>query len=311
VVMAIIWLGSELQMRSTEYRRYVKYDIMAKRIDRLKVFNRWSMFLIITFMSAPIILRFPSETWTNGHSLRLATATAGTTILWFAMVGFGFHRIAIGGTLFRSRSPDVALVRFLADAFTAVVDGGTSEFRSFTRRSEISAHLRAAAHLLDGPMLGMLTNGDGAAEAIVRPHLQAAATGLLQKLAWLATPKNDTREYLARALGEALISAATGDLARLTSGGAEQVMTAAVSVPWYGRLVGFARWSLIALGPAAALWFGWSLIPNAATQGLAAQFAALCFVIATFSTIDPGGRDKLSTVVSTGATLFGWGKGKT
>jgi hypothetical protein len=209
--------------------------------------------------------------------------------------------------LLGSRSPDLGVVRALADAYTAVVAGGMNDFRSFARRAEIAAHLRVAAGLLEGPMLRMLSGGDRAAETVVRPHLEAAAAGVREKLAWLATPKSDTREYLARALGEALI-AATTDLARLI--GTQPGMPAATGVSWQERLVGFARWTLVALGPAAALWLGWSLIPDAATRGLAAQVAASFFAVATFSRLYPGARDELSSVVSTGATLFGWGKPK-
>jgi hypothetical protein len=103
-----------------------------------------------------------------------------------------------------------------------------------------------------------------------------------------------------------LIAATIGDLARLT--GAEPAITAAAAASWRDRLVGFARWVLVALGPAGVLWLGWPLIKAyPATQGLAAQFAVLCFVVGTLSTLDTGGRDKLSSVVSTGAALFGWG----
>jgi hypothetical protein len=304
--MGLAGLGAELQMRSTLWRRLIKYGPSAIRLmDRFRGTTRWLYLLVLLLWVTLVISELPAKAWTDGHTIWVGTATAGTAILWFGMIGFAFLRIS-SGRLFGSRSADVALARALADAYIAVVAGGPSDFRSFARRSEISAHLRMAARLLDGPMLRMLSGGDRAAEVVVRPHLEAAAAGLRQKLPWLATPKNDTREYLARALGEALIAATIGDLARLT--GAEPVVTAAVAVSWQGRLVGFARWSLVALGPAGVLWLGWSLIPDAATRGLAAQFAALCFVVATFSTLDPGGRDKLSSVVSNGAALFGWGK---
>jgi hypothetical protein len=258
-----------------------------------------------------LIILAPEITLTR-HDIWVAMAPAGTVILWVGTIGltlFWIGRGALLGTLLGSRSPDVVLVRVLADAYTAVVAGGPSDFRSFARRSEIATHLRVAAQLLDGPMLRILSGGDRAAEAVIRPHLEAAAGGLRQKLPWLATPKNDTREYLARALGEALIAATIGDLARLT--GAEPAITAAAAASWRDRLVGFARWVLFALGPASALWLGWPLIKDSpAAQGLAAQFAVLCFVVGTFSTLDPSGRDKLSGVVSTGTALFGWGKPK-
>ena len=301
----LTWLAAELQIRSTDWRRLMKYGLVGvKLLDRLYRFTRWYVPFLLLFFTM-FIVYLTSKTWTDGHTIWFATATAGTAVLWFTTIGFGV--LWAGSSLFALGSPDVELVRVLADAYTAVIAGGPSDFRSFARRAEICAYLRRAAHLLDGPMLRKLARGDRAAEAVVRPPLEAAAAGLRQKLPWLATPKNDTREHLARWLGEALIAATTGDLARLTD--AEPTVTAA-AVTWQGRLVGFARWAFIALGPAAVLWLGWSLIPDAATRGLAAQFAALCFVVATFSALDPSGRDKLSSVASAGTALFGWGKSK-
>jgi hypothetical protein len=307
--MSLIWFGGERQMRSTEYRRQIKYGPSIIRLmDRLWSIVRWLyppfLFVVIT----PTILVLPPTIWTDGHTIWVATATAGAAVLWFGMLGFALFRVGISGTLLGSHSPDLRVVRALADAYTVVVAEGRSGFRSFARRREISAHLRLAASLLEGPMVRMLTGGDRAAETVVQPHLKAAAAGVREKLVWLATPKNDTREYLARALGEALIAATTGDLARLI--GEQPVVTVATGVSWQDRLVSFARWSLVALGPASALWLGWSLIPDAATRGLAAQLAASFFVVATFSRLYPGARDELSSVLSTGATLFGWGKPK-
>jgi hypothetical protein len=89
------------------------------------------------------------------------------------------------------------------------------------------------------------------------------------------------RHELARAVGAALIAAATGNLARLA--GPEPAPPAIADVSWRDQLVAIARWGVVGLGPAVVLWLAWSLIPDAATRGLAAQFAALCFVVATFS----------------------------
>jgi hypothetical protein len=307
--MVLILLGGELRRRSTEYRRQIKYGPSSIRlVDRLSRISRWLYPPFLFVMVTLINFGLPPTIWTDGHTIWLATATAGAAVLWFGMFGFALFRIQASGTLFGSRSSDLGVVRALADAYTAVIAGGTSDFRSFARRAEISAHLRVAAGLLEGPMLRVLSGGDRAAEMIVRPHLEAAAAGVREKLAWLATPKSDTREYLARALGEALIAATAGDLARLTS--SEPVVTAAAGDTWQSRLIGFGHWSLVALGPAAALWLGWSLIPDPATRGLTVQIAATFFVVATFSRLYPGARDELSSVVSTGATLFGWGKPK-
>jgi hypothetical protein len=237
-------------------------------------------------------------------------AAAGVGTLWFAIFWFAISKISMGsmGTGIGWRSPDISLVLVLADAYTGIIAGGVGSFRSFPRRSAISSRLRVAARLLEGPMVRMLAGGDRAAEAVVRPPLEAAAARLRQKLAWLATPTIATREELARSLGEALIAAATGHLASLT-GSEPFPPSASTAVVWQSRLFVVGRWCVVALGPAAVLWLSWPLIPDAA-RGLAVQFATLCFVVATFSMLDPTGQDKLSSVVSAGTTLFGWGKPK-
>ena len=153
-------------------------------------------------------------------------------------------------------------------------------------------------------MVRLLAHRDKAAESVVRAHLAAAARRLRQKLGWLAIPKADTREELSRSLGRALIQVAIGDFSSLTEG--ETLAPAAGGVLWQDRLLGFVRWFAIAGGPALVVWSAWRLIDDA-TKGIALQFAALCFVVATFSALDPEGRDKLSSVVSAGASLFGWG----
>src|SRR5689334_12670530 len=52
--------------------------------------------------------------------------------------------------------------------------------------------------------------GDAGAGA----RLLAAGAALRQKVAWLATPQPDTRDFLARALAKELLIAVTGDLDR-------------------------------------------------------------------------------------------------
>jgi hypothetical protein len=159
------------------------------------------------------------------------------------MVGSVLYYITYG-TMLYWRSPDLILVRVLADAYTAAAAGKPTDFRSFTHRRIISTHLRKAAGLLEGPMLGVLTGKDEAAAAAVRPHLTAAAAKLRQELVPLAMPDSNARERVVRALGEALVATAIGELARLSP--AEPVVATAEGGTWRSRLAALATWCAIA-----------------------------------------------------------------
>jgi hypothetical protein len=65
--------------------------------------------------------------------------------------------------------------------------------------------------------------------AAIQTRLVWAVFALREKVSWLATPKADTREFLARALARVLLIAATGDLDRLvfTASTFDQVKTLA------------------------------------------------------------------------------------
>jgi hypothetical protein len=132
---------------------------------------------------------------------------------------------------------------------------------------------------------------------------------LRSKVAWLATPKAETREFLARALARELLIAATGDLDRLEY--AEQESAGLTSAGWLTRLRATVSWAAIGFGPAifvvVSKWQNW--VTDAATTGILVQFSALCFFVAVLSAADPAGyKDRLGSVTSTGAALFGWRK---
>jgi hypothetical protein len=293
--------------QTTETRRNIPYLFKTPRLfkNRIPFIFMFVGLLLIYVSNVQDLSGFASKL--NWSEIRIGTATALSGLLWSATVGFIWYR-GVGRLGLIRRAPDLALIRILADAFTSVIEAKPHGFRSFALRAKLSAYLRSAANLLDGQMASMLAGGDKLAEGIVLPQLAGAAAGLRQKLGSLAMPVQNTREEIARLLGDALIAVASGNLAALPS--AEAAALPGGPALWRSRLEAFLRWCVIGLAPGLALSFGWSLIPDAGLRGLLVQFAALCFVTATFSAIDPDGRNKLASVVSTGTGLFGWGKGK-
>lgn len=245
---------------------------------------------------------------TDPQKFFYAGADAILLVLYFAAVIYLCTRLV---ELFSSRvmPPDVALVHNLLLAYTFVYSGTATEWRSINRRRLISINLREAANTLEGPMQRILLGNDGGmAGSIVQSNLNSIADGLRQKVGWLATPKADTREHLARAIGEALVVAATGEFDRLLGSG--MATTSNVRSGWPEHIVAVGRWAIVALGPGLGVFLGWRKISDPALQTLAIQFAAVCFLSATFSATIQRGDDRLSSIVSVGAGLFGWGKSR-
>jgi hypothetical protein len=138
--------------------------------------------------------------------------------------------------------------------------------------------------------------------------MQAIATDLREKLGWLVTPKSDTAEHLARAIGEVLIVAVTGDLDRLL--GHQTTVATAARFRLRDQLIAFARWALIAVGPGLAVLVAWPAITDPATRTLFVQIAGVCFLNATFSAIAGGGDERLNNIAKIGSGIFGWGRPK-
>jgi hypothetical protein len=298
-------LFGELSRRSPQYRRTVKYGpSMMRFVDRHWKWMKWAYLFWLIVFGAGIFAFVYSQP--DKNTVWLTAAAIGSVMLWGVTVGLVLYQIAYG-RMFYWRSPDLILVRVLADAYTAAAVGKPSDFRSFSYRRIISTHLRKAAELFEGPMLRMLTGSDEAAKAVVRPCLTAAAAKMRQELVPLAMPESGARERLSRALGEALIATATGELARLSP--AESIVAAAEGGTWQSRLASFATWGAIALASAAGMWLVWYQVTDAATKLFLLQFGLSCFVVSTFSLL-PGGSDRLSGIASIVPTLFGLGKSK-
>ena len=131
-----------------------------------------------------------------------------------------------------------------------------------------------------------------------------AGAGLHRKVAWLATPKAETREFLARALASQLLIAATGDLDRLEY--AELESAGSTATDWFARLRATVTWAAFGFRPAipaifvvVSKWAGW--VTDPATAGILVQFAALCFFLAVLSATDPTGyKDRLGSFTGIG-----------
>jgi hypothetical protein len=213
----------------------------------------------------------------------------------------------------RWRAPELTLVRALADAFEIVVASSPANWRSISLRSKAARYIHKAATTLEGPIARKFTPSAGFSDAsAIQRRFQMAGIALRTKVAWLATPRADTRRFLARALADELLIAATGDLDRLEY--AEIGQSQFITISWITRLRATASWVIFGFGPAifvvVSRTVGW--IDDPATTAILVQFAALCFFAAVLSAVDPSGyKDRLSSVTGTGAALFGWRKAET
>ena len=178
------------------------------------------------------------------NSIVMAFAGAVFATLWGAVIFYILLQFYYGNPA--SRSPDLELTRVLVDAFAAAEAGKSMSRQAFIRRCDIAANICVAANLLERPMVRLLTQGDKAAEAIVRPLLRTAAAGLRQNLAHLAIPNGNTPDELARSLGKTVLAVATDDYSYFVEPQASA--SAVVAVSWHERLLTFARWLALAIG---------------------------------------------------------------
>jgi hypothetical protein len=206
------------------------------------------------------------------------------------------------------RVPELSFVRTLTDAFEMIADASPATWRSISLRSKAARYIDRAAATLEGPIARKFAapaGPDGA--AAIHERFLRAGGALRSKVAWLATPKAQTKEFLARALAEQLLIAATGDLDRLDC--AELDGVASTTIGWLARFRATASMAVLGLGPAILFfvnkWADW--IHDPAGMAIFAQFAAISFFVAVLSTLDPTGyKERLGSVIGTGAGLFGW-----
>jgi hypothetical protein len=212
------------------------------------------------------------------------------------------------------RAPELTLVRALADAFEAISEGNPASWRSIYRRGKAARYIDMAAHTLEGPIARKFIASAGpSGAAAIQERLLMAGAALRSKIAWLATPKAETRTFLARALARELLIAATGDLDRLECVTLENA--GLTSTSWTARLRATVSWAAFGFGPAifvmVSKWQNWWVM-DAATTGILVQFAALCFFVAILSKTDPAGyKDRLGSVTGAGTALFSWKRPET
>jgi hypothetical protein len=248
--------------------------------------------------------------WTSISLLTGGVIVAGMWAMAFGYVYFKlFARVGPIG-----HAPDLAIVRVLVDAVRATETKKRNNLLNLRVRTEIAANICLAARLLENSMVPPLAHGDKAAEAVVAPCFGAAAGGLREALVCLAAPKADALVKLKCTLGQALIGIATSDFTHFPE--ARMTVPFVAPLTWRDRILSFARWFGLAFAAAfvvALVWalgaaLGWDWVKNTGIQGLAIQFAVLCFIYATFSAFGQPGRDELSGVISSGTSLFNWGK---
>jgi hypothetical protein len=129
-----------------------------------------------------------------------------------------------------------------------------------------------------------------------------AGAALRSKIAWLATPRPETRDFLARTLGRELLIAATGDFDRL-----EYAEFHRTDFPSDSRLTRLRRtlsWAAITFAPFIILVVSWW--QNWLTDTMKPVLAQLS-VLWLLVSVDPTAyKERIGSVISTGKTLFDW-----
>lgn len=301
-------IGAGVLRFDDDYRRLIKYSTGPQNW----IFKNSWVIILATYLI--YLLSFHDElkhlSLVSGYEAMIVAAQCFLILLYMILV-YWLARIIL-----RWRAPELALVRALADAFEIIVAARPAHWRSISLRSKAARYLEKAAITLEGPIARKFVAPAGFSDAIgIQNRFKMAGAALRSKVAWLATPMEGTKSFLARALAEELMIAVTGDFDRLEYCEITQAQTATVS--WIVRLRSTAGWAIIGFGPAVFVVVGKTMgwfkdAPE--TTAILIQFAALSFFVAVLSAVDPSGyKERLSSVTGTGAALFGWKKaeGKT
>lgn len=300
LIGALIFKLSNTRVR--HFERTLRYDPKFSEMVAFKYF--WVLLLLLgifTMIISPTYSILVNTTWKDWLVI---LAQVIVLVLYFFLAGW----LLKGGLTWRV--PELVLVRALADAFELTAEVGPARWRSISRRSRVARYIDQAGNALEGPIarkFARWAGWSGGAEKPGAPTIQErflkVSAALRSKIAWLATPRSDTRDFLARALGRELLIAATGDLDRL-----EYDQWEAAVLPSSGRLTWMRRTlrtlSLVAFAflPAIILvvLLRQNLLTNAMTVVLA-QFSLMWF----FVSVNPTG---IGSVLSAGKALFQWGK---
>ena len=201
--------------RARYFERTLRYD--PKISQRVALKYSWIALLLFSIILG--VTRFPSyrilsnTTW---QDWLVVLVQVNVLLLYFWLL----YLLAV--RVLTWRAPELVLVRALADAFEIVAEGGPASWRSISRRGRAARYINKAGSALEGPIarkFARWAGWSGGAEKSGDPTIQerflTAGAALRSKIAWLATPRPETREFLARTLGRELLIAATGDFDRL------------------------------------------------------------------------------------------------
>jgi len=307
IFLPFIMIVTTIYLRTDDdYRRILKYATGVRpfvlKYMWIYMLAIYLIFFIIYRGEIDIIIKNIYEI--NIYEWLIVTSQ-GTLFVLYVVLVYWLARIIL-----RWRAPELTLVRALADAFEIVVAASPANWRSISLRSKAAHCIHKAAVALEGPIARKFAASAGFSDAAaIHRRFEMAGAALRSKVAWLATPRADTKSFLARTLADELLIAATGDLDRLEY--AEIGQAQIVTISWIARLRATASWAIFGFGPAifvvVSRTVGW--ITDPATTAILVQFAALCFFAAVLSAVDPSGyKDRLSSVTGTGAALFGWRK---
>jgi hypothetical protein len=288
--------------RVRHFERALRYD--PKFSERLALRYIWIVLLLLGIFGikfSPTYTILVNTTWQD-WLVALVQVTVLVLFFWLTV-----SLLAI--RVLTRREPELVLVRALADAFEIIAKGGPASWRGISRRSRAARYINKAGSTLEGPIarkFGRWAGRSGGAEkpgaATIQERFVNAGLALRSKIAWLATPRPDTRDFLSRALGRQLIIAASGDLDRL-----EYADFKSADLPSDSRLTRLRRtlsWAAITFAPFIILvvswWKNWL---TDAMKVVLPPFSLLWLLV----TVDPTAyKERIDSVIGTGKTLFGW-----
>jgi hypothetical protein len=305
-VIIMLWIGAIIfkmsNRRARHFERTLRYD--PKLSERLALKYVWVLLILLSIFGiilSPIYSILANTTWQDWLVV-LIQVTVLVLYFWLLWV------LAI--RVLTWRAPELVLVRALADAFEMVAEGGPASWRSISRRGRAARYINEAGSTLEGPIarkFATWAGWSGGAEKSGDPTIQerflTAGAALRSKITWLATPRPETREFLARTLGKELLIAATGDFDRL-----EYAEFKRADFPSDSRLTRLRRtlsWVAITFAPFIILLVSWRQNWLTDTmKGVLAQVSVLWLLVS----VDPTAyKQRIGSVISTGKTLFEWG----
>ncbi len=290
--------------RNVRRKRMLRYQ-QTRRRQIVATTLRVGLFILIECLGLTIVISqivLGDVAW---RDFWLIATGVVVSLMWALLIVYIVYIIYtdIGPSALR---PELEIIRSLFDAILSGSTTKPSSGRNFRIRRTVAVNILSATKLLEKQMVRLLARNDKEARRIVWPTLGGAAAALRQQLALLTMPSANAMSELNKSLCIALVCFAAGDLSKLEK---LQVDVPIVTRSEY-NLFDALRWLAFAIGPALVvsilIYVGW--IKEDPLRSLSVQFAVLCFIYTTYSAFGQAGRDELSGVISSGTSLFGWGK---